>query len=89
MQGKSFATLEIQQSPKDPERKEQDAASESRKVDVPIFVEFDLRAAGVEKPTTKIATPAASQAPASTSASVPTTQAVSAPAASTMGAKGP
>ena len=87
MQGKSFATLEIQQPQKDAERKPQDATVEPKKDEGPQFVEFDLRAAGVEKPQPKNAAPAAPAAalpmPASAPALVPS------PAASAVGGKGP
>ena len=95
LQGKSFATLEIQQ-PKEDDNKQASVPAEAKKdVTVP-FVEFDLRAAGVEKPvakpapaTAKPATPAqpvlpaaptaAPAAPAAAPAPTPAASAGSAP----------
>ena len=53
IQGKSFATLEIQQAA---ERKIQEGSAgvvEIKKMDAPSFIEFDLRSAGVEKTVAK------------------------------------
>ncbi|RJX32419.1 MAG: MSHA biogenesis protein MshI [Oxalobacter sp.] len=54
MQGKSFATLEISQ-PKEADRKSgaADSGKGEKKERLPVYVEFDLRSEGVEKPGAK------------------------------------
>lgn len=86
IQGKSFATLEMQQAP---ERKAQDGsagAAEQKKVAAPSFIEFDLRSAGVEKSVAKPVVAAASDVGAKLRSDAPATVPMPAPVAPT-GAK--